>query len=89
MLVVKLQCRGEGIGGPARRRQVRLEDPGQVRWTAPILAQVTFYVAGNAADGADDPALDSEYTRQVQLREATVAAIPSTWSRVKALYAAR
>lgn len=56
------------------------------RWTAPTLAAVTFYVAGNAADGADDLGLDYVYTQQVQLREATVAAIPSTWARVKTLY---
>jgi hypothetical protein len=59
------------------------------RWTAPDMETVTFYVAGNAADGTFDPGNDYIYTSQVTVEQGTIAVDDRTWGGVKALYARR
>src|SRR5262245_57924620 len=56
------------------------------RWTAPIQGAATFYLAANAANGANDPAGDYIYTIVQTVDEATVGTTSRTWSSVKALY---
>jgi len=56
------------------------------QWIAPIQGAATFYLAGNAANGANDPAGDYIYTLVRTVDEATVATASRTWSGVKALY---
>ncbi len=57
------------------------------RWVAPNQPTVTFYFAGNAADGTEDPGNDFIYVRQAVLSQATTAAEPGTWGQVKSLFA--
>jgi hypothetical protein len=56
------------------------------RWTAPMSGAATFYLAGNAADGTEDPGLDYIYTLVRTVEQQTVAATTATWSAVKSLY---
>ena len=58
-----------------------------IRWVAPNLPSVTFYLAGNAADDSDDPAGDFIYTTAAVLNQATTATDPGSWGRIKSLYA--
>ena len=59
------------------------------RWTAPVSGAATFYLAGNAADGTEDPGLDYIYTLVRTIEAQTVAAHDATWSAVKSLYQRR
>lgn len=58
-----------------------------IRWVAPNMPSVTFYFAGNAADGTEDPGNDYIYVRQVVLNQATTATEAGTWGQVKSLFA--
>lgn len=60
-----------------------------LRWTAPLSGTATFYLAGNAADGTEDPGLDYIYTMVRTLEPQSVAAHEATWSAVKSLYQRR
>lgn len=66
-----------------------LDGPVQwpLEWTAPSLPAVTFYVAGNASNGNDDPGGDYIYTRQYTLTAASTATDLSSWGKIKSLYA--
>ena len=55
-------------------------------WTAPASGAATFYLAGNAADGTQDPGLDYIYTVVRTIEQQTVATSNVTWSAVKSLY---
>ena len=58
-------------------------------WTAPdaSVASVTFYAAGNAANGDDSYTGDYVYTTsQTAIAESPTAARLSSWGRVKGLY---
>jgi hypothetical protein len=59
------------------------------RWTAPLSGAVTFYLAGNAADGSGDPSGDYIYALTRTVTEPTVAVTAKTWSGVKELYRRR
>jgi hypothetical protein len=59
------------------------------RWTAPLSGPVTFYLAGNAADGSGDPSNDSIYALTRTVAEPTVSVARQTWSGVKELYRRR
>lgn len=56
------------------------------RWVAPNEPSVTFYFAGNAADGTEDPANDYIYVRQAVVNQASTATASSSWGQVKALF---
>jgi hypothetical protein len=55
-------------------------------WVAPDLPSVTFYLAGNAANGSEDPSGDYIYTRQYTISQAPTATEVSSWGQIKALY---
>ncbi len=57
-----------------------------IRWIAPNLPSVTFYLAGNAADWSDDPADDYIYTTTAYLPQAATATQQGSWGKIKALY---
>ena len=57
-----------------------------LRWTAPEVSSVTFYAAGNAADGTEDPGLDYIYLTQATVEQGVVAVQARSWTTVKALY---
>jgi hypothetical protein len=59
------------------------------RWTAPLSGPVTFYLAGNAADGTGDPSNDSIYALTRTVAEPTVNVASKTWSGGKELYRRR
>jgi hypothetical protein len=59
------------------------------RWTAPPGGPVTFYLAGNAADGTGDPGFDYIYALTRTVNEPTVGVANRTWSGVKELYRKR
>lgn len=56
------------------------------RWTAPATGSVTFYLAGNAADGSGDPWYDYIYALERTVEGPTVGVVSRTWSEVKELY---
>jgi hypothetical protein len=56
------------------------------RWVAPNEPSVTFYFAGNAADGTEDPGNDYIYVRQAVVNQAPTAVAGSSWGQVKALF---
>ena len=56
------------------------------RWTAPASGSVTFYLAGNAADGTGDPWYDYIYALERTVEQPTVGVASRTWSEVKELY---
>lgn len=56
------------------------------RWVAPSLPSVTFYLAGNATDGSDDPSGDYVYTTQAVLSQSPTGTETTTWGKIKALY---
>src|SRR5262245_21343460 len=58
-------------------------------WTAPLAGDATFYLAGNAADGTEDPGFDYIYTLVRTVPPQSVAVANATWSAVKAIYGAR
>jgi hypothetical protein len=59
------------------------------RWTAPQSGPVTFYLAGNAANGSGDPSGDYIYALTRTIAEPTVSVASKTWSGVKELYRRR
>jgi len=56
------------------------------RWTAPAANTATFYLAGNAAEGGNDPSDDYIYTLVRTLEQETVGVTTGTWTAVKSLY---
>jgi len=59
------------------------------QWTAPDVTSVTFYVAGNAADGTFDPGQDYIYTTALSIDQGIVAVEERTWGTIKSLYRRR
>lgn len=55
-------------------------------WVAPNASSVTFYIAGNAANGSEDPSGDYIYTQQYTLTQATTSTEITSWGKIKALY---
>jgi hypothetical protein len=57
-------------------------------WMAPVgpVESVTFYVAGNAANGDESFLDDYIYVATYNVPAAPTATVPTTWSRVKSLY---
>lgn len=57
------------------------------QWVAPDVPQVTFYVAGNAANGDGSTANDYIYTISAELlRNDPTPVVSTTWSGVKGFY---
>ena len=57
-----------------------------IRWIAPNLPSVTFYLAGNAANWSDDPSGDYIYTTSAYLAQAATGTENTSWGKIKALY---
>jgi hypothetical protein len=56
-------------------------------WVAPeTVPSVTFYLAGNAADGDHSPSGDYIYAVHATVGTGPTAVTSTTWSRIKALY---
>lgn len=55
-------------------------------WVAPNAPSVTFYVAGNAADGSEEPSGDYIYVREYTILQASTPTDASSWGQIKALY---
>ena len=56
------------------------------RWVSPNVPSVTFYFAGNGADGTEDPGNDYIYVRQRAVAQATTGTQSTSWGQVKSLF---